>query len=261
MKYFMKNSACIAIVLATATFTHGVTYDVYDTKVSAKTSTIKELSIKVNKLPVKIHYRAPVSKSYTIVFAYDGKVSPDGNSYTGHGRMWSNDKQTNITFTGEPVYATTGYTRDSYFSSVGPKNQHLPWYRAYENTATLNAPKIYFKGLGTIDRVKLRVSSSSGIVRGLNIYPARCAKCPDAEQGVASIVQQTSYTEDEVRGLWEKDSTIWECLYPMSDDEWELSHAHFHGTYTMRLNTNMSKIDLNSFQQMRELVNARCPMK
>jgi len=245
---------------------HGAMYEVYDTKVTAKTSTIKELSVKVNKSTVKIHYRAPVSKSYTIVFAYDGTFNNTAMAYNGHGRMWSNDKQTDITLTGETWYVKSGLslgdaTYSYYNSHIGVKRNNFPWYRRYWNISNSNAPQLQFEGLSAMDMTTGRMNSSTGIVRGYNIHPARCAKCPNAEQGLASVVHQTPYTEDDVRTRWEKDSSIWECLYPVTDTQWMLSPAHFHGTYSTRYNKKLSTTVLGSFPQMRELVNARVPAK
>ena len=83
-------------------------YEVFETKVVANTSDIKEVSVKLEGkitdpqgsgkqiAAVKVPYRAPIKKTYTILVAYDHgdptDLTPAGEPKS-YGRMWAGDKR------------------------------------------------------------------------------------------------------------------------------------------------------------------------
>jgi len=193
---------------------------VHETKVTAKTSALKEM--KVKGAGAKIHYRVPVTKKYTILMAYTGNwKEPYANS--GTGRMWAADKQKAIKFGGDD-WLLKGLTAEEQAGFIGKKGQNIPEEGRYYNAADPDAPALSFTGLATMDYYWF--SGSTGIVYGENFAPAPCANHPAAEQGE-----------------WEYGSgggVPAGIYYPQLHLDEAPPPAHFHGTYTTRYNAKKS---------------------
>jgi len=241
-------------------------YDVYETKISVKTSTIKEMKVNlpsIGKLP--FHYRAPVNKSYTLVMAYDGGGNGDYTK-TGHGRMWSKDKNENAFTFGGHWHYTNHWNTSGTVSPIGNKSQNIPMNYIFYNAARPGDPWIYLDGLATIDK-NGRYSPVSGVAYADYIYPVRCPNCSDAEQGLANIKAGTTYTTAQIRNQVENKNWLtdypyfYECLMPAGSDTWVLCDAHFYGTFTMRHHAPMSKTVHATFESAKQAVNNRVPEK
>jgi len=227
-------------------------FETYVTTISTRTSTIREMSVKVkNRDPnkttenAKIHFRAPVAKSYTIRMAHARDVisgertsatsiepSADSDTRVVFGRMWASDKETAFTFTGENMYEN-GKTSDGKRSTIGVRGLNFPVefvYYDYTNPAT--TPRLHFSGVATLDPKFGNISGYTGVVYGVNIDPACCTlaghnsgKC-SAEQG--EIVGQSWLTENPEL------MSIANVYYPA---EYAAPQpAHFFGTFTSRYN-------------------------
>jgi len=223
----------------------GYTYPVYETKVSAKTSVVKDMNVKVtyvaNGSPktrnVKVHYRAPVTKSYTILMAHDGNAVGDYTA-TGYGRMGL-DKQTVATFDGEALFAS-GLTIAGKPSFIGTKGQNLPvTFKYFSNNAS--KPILDFTGLATLKNGD--IATATGTVIGSNIFPARCATHTEAEQG------------DFVNPL-----APGETVVPYCPAEYAFAQeSHFHGTFAKRYNATLSKKPLANWDGMKAELEKKVP--
>jgi len=207
------------------------TFDVYETKVTARTSTVKEMNVKVAGKTVPVHYRAPVSKTYTIVMASDGGVDvrSDGYTATGHGRMWTAGSGTAFTLGSERL-AMGGSKPDASPSPIGAKGQHIPVESEYYAKGA-SEPLLRFTGLATVDWKNERLASSVGIVRGQDMTPLPCA-----------TKDCTTREANQGAGL-EGQTLLGGIYYPqpcyMEGTE-EPEPAHFHGTYATRYNATLS---------------------
>jgi len=256
-------------------------FDVYETKVSARTSTIKEMSVKVSDdtKPKKIHYRAPVSKNYTIIMAYereaDGSrvVEDDGLGniiYTGkgYGRMWSSDADKAFTFGGE-YFSLNGEAPDTAMSPVGAKGQNIP-VNVLLRSASLDAPQLNFQGLATLELIPRlgRILTYNGAVHGTDIPPATCtiSKCaaprtppsPPTNLKTSLSKAEQGYLEF---GVEEVTSGMIPGIYypqPCLDDS-ASQPAHFVGTFTTRYNAAMAKKAELDWELLRTLINTRIP--
>jgi len=255
---------------------------VYETKLTARTSVIKEMHVKfvrvgnrydaVNNIylpmnvSVKIHYRAPVTKRYTIVMAYSG--DGDGFNYTssGYGRMWTTSSQTAFTFGGETSFVSAQDTNMNN-SPIGKKGRSIPVEFKYHDAANPDAPAVHFAALATLNRKKETVSGYSGFAYGENIYPIRCVLHPNAEQGLSRVVQDMEYRTDVIWHLREADEDFkfitQPCLVPVAEDLWMLKEAHFFGTFTTRRNEVLSKRadTCTDFEKVKTLVDNRVPKR
>jgi len=249
------------------------TNDVYETKVSARTSTVKEMNVNIDvagtKEKRKIHYRAPVSKSYAIVMAYDGRDDNAKYTSTGYGRMWASDKEKAFTFGGKHM-TISGQTPEMKPSVIGAKGQNIPVEGYYHNEDD-DAPALFFSGVATMDpKIEGRIASYTGVVHGTNIHPACCAvnhpnsSAPcNAEQGVKSIVRGQPYLQTEL--VWEVDepNTISGLYYPAATlvesggGKWKLKDAHFFGSFTSRYNLKFSKMAGANRANMNQIVKDR----
>jgi len=214
-------------------------FDVYETKVSAKTSLNKEMKIKVSgkDKPVAVHYRAPVAKTYTIVMAYENTTDfkPDGYAMKIYGRMWTAGSGKALTLEGETL-TVSGQAGDTGLACMGAKGQNIPVEFEYYNAAAPGAPWLRFTGLAATGRNNNYyaecISSSSGIVHAEHIPPLGCAArdcaAPHANQGHGLA------GETLPPGVY----------YPQPCYDGDLATpapAHFHGTYVTRRNVALSK--------------------
>ena len=230
------------------------TFDVYETKVSARTSVIKEMKVTIEggTKPV-VHYRAPVSKSYTILmtFGFDGidEVRTDGYAATGHGRIWTAGLKTLSELKGEKL-TVSGLGADLGVSPIGAKGLNIPVEFEYYKAEDTSNPWLYFTGLATADWNNNRFASSSGVVYCESMKPIPCAtkNCGASEQ------ESESANGNQIANIY----------YPQPCyEEGTTTHvpAHFYGTYTMRYNaglsTSLSKKADYKFGDMKEEVNKR----
>jgi len=208
-------------------------YSVYETKVSARTTTIKEMPVKItdtrekiwdnfynlvdnknhNKVVnMKIHFRVPVTKAYNILMAYDGLgLTNTQYTSTGYGRIWSG-KEPSIELDGEILHLD-GQPEGGTFSPIGPKGLNLPEKGAYKIAAP-GGGYLVFHGLATLDGTPAKpmnernVFSSTGFIYSESLYPAHCtlasAKCAagedsdTAEQGGANLAVGVTYKDSEL---------------------------------------------------------------
>ena len=95
-----KKLLTILAAASLATATHAATFEVYDVKISARTTTVKAMKLKdVSGASRTIHYRAPVTKAYTMVVAREKGANAGtfggygdwagGAGDTVYGFMWS----------------------------------------------------------------------------------------------------------------------------------------------------------------------------
>jgi len=243
------NTSGISIftVSGTGIVTERPPLSVYETKVSARTSVIKEMSVKIEYrdpanglLKTKnfpVHYRAPVTKSYTILMAYDG----DGSTVypnTGSGRMWTTGLKPAFKFGGES-YLHKGWTAEGMPSHIGAKRQNIPEQGRYFNIAP-NTPEIHFTGLATLDwKNGGRVASSTGVVYGKNFAPLRCTKHTTLEQGQPEPWQAAMTLGWESKSLYYPQPCYVEGSGGAGGGD--LKEAHFHGTYKTRYHAKRSK--------------------
>ena len=251
-----KLTAVTSAALAAATLAHGATYEVYQASTSVKTSVIREMNVKVKDgdktKNMKVHYRAPVTKRYTMFLAKSGDW--DGNIAKGYGRMWTSDKQKAFTF---------DRVEESYDVPIGSKgrNQAAGFY-IYNSASTGwggdALPVMEFIGLGASLVPNGPYTGVSGVAYGYNVFPAPCVSCKDTEMyqgGKWEVLPDDSLVwVDEVP--W--NSRIDGVYYPERSWGWENS-THFYGTCTIRPNASMSKKEVNNFEEMKELVDARVP--
>jgi len=238
-----KNTATVTILTKLPpTPVNAPTFDVYETKVSARTSVIKEMKMRVEgKFKPTIHYRSPVSKSYTIVMAFDkiDEIRPDGYTATGYGRMWTAGLKPAFTLGGENL-TVSGQGSDMGISPIGARGQSIPVQFEFDNADNPSVPWLYFTGLATIDWNNERFANSSGVVFCENMKPIPCAKTGHhtTEQGLES---------DGTNGLLEYE-TLGDVYYPQSCyvDPLVTGHrslvtsGHYYGTYTTRYNAARS---------------------
>ena len=191
----------------------------------------------------KIHYRAPVAKSYTIRMAHarytDGVDSGKRMPATGvvvipgttkaYGRMWASDGDTAFTFNGEHMYVS-GLDSDGNTSTIGVKGQTFPVEFKYYNCDEPEKPTLFFSGLATLDPKFGNVSGYTGVVYGTNIDPARCTLAAHNSGSTRCLAEQGAI-ESWATGL----KTVAGVYYP---EEYATPQpdAHFFGTFTMRYN-------------------------
>jgi len=218
-------------------------YTVYETKISARTSTIRELKVKCfswlqygqpNATPADtatIHYRMPVTKNYTILMAYSGQL---GETSKGYGRMWA-PKERVIELRGGEGLMLNGRDAEGNYSFIGAKMTNIPESGTYTVTDGSNAT-VNFDGLATVNWKLGIIASSTGFVYGENFMPLTCAlaNCPDAgtnpDQGDTPVASQL-----QVVNLYypQKCATSSASSAPSRD-------THFFGTYTTRHNAKLS---------------------
>ena len=90
MNTIKQLTTLAAIALATASTARAATFDVFDIKISAKTTTIKAMKLKdISGKPRTIHFCAPVTKAYTVVLAREkGRDADTFGSYTAGGEVY-----------------------------------------------------------------------------------------------------------------------------------------------------------------------------
>ena len=245
---------------------------IYSTRISARTSAIREMNVRVYNRATnrhentKVHYRAPVSKTYTILVAYSGHG--DGVNYTtvAHGRMWSNDTEKAITFGGE-LLRFLGQTVDGHPSPINNRGQHIPVQYYLFNSADTTVPTLSFKGLATLD---LKNARRMSVITGVTISetmppPARLRNNLKVEQGVVDTRREPGQEADPLV-LWEIAEgfdKIPGIHYPQAafdEDSGELAPAHFFGTFTSRFDTSLTRRAGDSWPAMVQEVENRVPV-
>ena len=267
----------------------GTINSIYETKIAAKTSTIKKMSLKIKKLdgetPVPnkfntakdIYYRAPVSKNYTLLMTFNGRTD-ENHTHTGYGRMWSAADKNNpdcwLTF-------REAYIREEQ-TLIGNKGQNVPVTFTYKDgqselrftgLATVNATVPTFAGDGGLAVAVVTspngfTTAIAGSVVGTNIFPARDPKNDEskkAEQGIknteapGAIKSGTDifkHENERVENIYYPSS----CVVSRDDGAtWELVPAHFHGTFTTRANAKMMKEAADKNWTATELVESKLP--
>jgi len=254
-------------------------FDVYDIKIATKTSEIKEMGVKFHNAQdknanFKLHYRAPVNKTYTLVmaYAYDNDDKPfmlDSVNYpdtmAGYGLMWASDKEKRVfEFNAER-------TVDS--KVIGNKGMNYPTEVVYFNTNDPDAPAISLKGLATLAKVKnsneTYLLSSAGFARAQGMYPATFAfgeqgyasTDPNKEYGIADVIALGNKLPDGLKKQPAANNIYYPavCLVEEDEDSWFLEGAHFHGTYTMRFNKKQTDKNSNDFDSLETLVKSLVP--
>jgi len=214
------------------------TFSVYETKISARTSIIREMKVNVRRLDDQgnltnrnesrtVHYRAPLARAYTLLMTYDGN-----DLSMGWGILWSNDKRQSFDVNGES-FASGGRDTDGEESFIGPRGFNIPEYGNFEFVnASEKKARIEFHGLATKDKNE-RIVSTAGNLFGENFFPIACTvrNCEAVEQR-------------DQRDLLSLQSGQWipNVYYPqaVSNLEGQTSPSHFFGTYTTRYNKRLS---------------------
>jgi len=209
--------------------------NVYVTKISARTSDIKRMNVRVNEATgVKtrqVHFRAPINRAFTVVMAYG--AYGDGDP-TGYGYMWSGSRERQVfVFTEEPLFQG---------SVIGNRGLNYPVAYSFCN----DEHELAFTGLATLRNDLL--DSISGTVTGTGFDPLPLIGNLTAQQG--DYIGHTF-----VQGTSEAGSPH----YPEENDE----DAHFFGTFTTRYNkawSNAASAASNNLEEMAAHVfNVRVP--
>jgi len=268
------------------------TYPVYETKIAARTSTVKEMKVKLGggAKPVAIHYRAPITKSYTILMGYETedkeRIDPD---QTGYGRMWGADSEIAFFLKGDTVNLL-GQNPAGAAGQIGAKGLNIPVEGehsiALKETDPAGSMFVNFTGVGTLDPKLGRVASITGFAYGLNFKPAPCpqkefkcsarnhlnntgapnAKDANPDQGVLDR-GKAGTLDEELDILGELLPNVY-YPQPCYDAAPKLTPAHFFGTYTSRYNLALTKemvkkkewIDWDE-TRMKEIVDKKVPKK
>jgi len=230
MKHFTKIIA--ALTVAAAAVASGQGFEVYETKISARTSDVKELKVTVNdfskqakngKQPTykaTVHFRAPVTKNCTILMA-NGKV---GREYVSYGQMWSNDKQISAFV---QLGSDHPYGHPASYNKIGNKGLNKPTEYYYELVSedvgrgadediddewSPVAKTLNFTGVAALEAKGARegkIASSVGWVDGYGFYPLACTakNCPYAELGFMADQGMLMYPpygwgNDEFGAIW-----------------------------------------------------------
>jgi len=245
-----------------------IVFNVYETKIAARTSVIREMSVRVmdkriidgqrsktydRPVNVKIHYRAPVSVNYTIQMAFNDDAAPHASyTNTGYGRMWSSSKEEKAYEFGGQWMIMNGQAADEGISPIGVRGLNIPIEALYHNDDA-NAPSVTFKGLATFEKDGARIFSYVGIARGENFYPARATKTPEAEQGLET---------DGANGL-DGYEMLGNVYYPQPCFEEGildvLKPAHFFGTFTTRFNKSLSGKEGEDWTETMSRIDNRVP--
>jgi len=308
----MKRSAAIVTTaLAAMTFTQGQELSVFETRFSVKTSEIRDVGAKLHlfdssgrciiKYSAKVVYRVPVTKSYTLVMAYDGSTTDRtvesewygdvkiGHEATGYGRMWSSaDKRKAFVLT--KTLVDNGYmTNRNANARIGTRGQHR--YEDFEfQTANGNTEDsqlfIQCSGLANFD-ANGNQTGGTGTFTGRGMTPIPHSKLPGAEQGMYNIDNALYWVEDVndfyedlhkataiINGTYNPDYDIW-GYWDFDENSkpvfiWGYNDTHFHGTYTTRRlttvpiekkKTTVHEIGTADFPKLRTYVNERVPLR
>ena len=250
-------------------------YTAYDTRISARTSTIREMAVRVmdereNKpINVRVHFRAPITKSYNILMIYNRANSSSDKASTsdtftsgGYGRMWSG-REPSIELDSE-ILILDGVNANG-LSPIGARGDNLSERGSYKIRG-VDGGHLIFQGLATLDgnsttpMDKRNVVGGTGFFYSDSFYPASCTlalgRClgdPErdpkkAEQG-GEILEGTRGTMLATKPEYPDYATeIPGVYYPQAAldyvgvDVGILAPAHFFGTYTTRLNKARSKV-------------------
>jgi len=226
-------------------------YTVYETRLTARTSTLRELKVNVRgalnangttyaNQPRTITFRAPVSKGYTILMAYDNDA---GGEYAtkGIGRMWAN-RETVWRLAGENL-RLGGRDANGDASFMGAKGLQIPesgYYRLVDGDGNETSTAVHFEGLATRDARVWRLASSLGTVYGENFRPfERDARGNDlGEQG--RVKGDEGFGENGgIPGVYYPQAVLEDATAAAGSEE--AAAAHFFGTYTTRLNAARTK--------------------
>ena len=242
---------------------------IYETKLAAKTSVLKEMNVKVynsgtgKNENVKVVYRAPANKSYTILMAYSGGGDLVNYTSMAHGRMWAKDNEKAFTFGGEKLFFG-GRTLEGLPNYIGKNGANIPMEFEFLNAVNPSTPLLSFSGVGTMDLKNGRIASITGVAYSENMTPANMTKHSKAEQGVLDT-KRAPGEESDALVLWKPSvgcSTVADVYYPQAslDAAWELTPAHFLGTYTTRFNASLTKKADGHWPSMVEQVESKVPV-
>jgi len=220
---------------------------VYETKISARTSVVRKMNVKIKKLgadgePIDkkfdtakdIYFRAPVTKSYTLFMAYDGTVSAAGNAQ-GVGFMLSTADKKNDSL----WFDFTEESKRDARISIGNKGQNFPVSFEFngDNSKRIALSPLYnevslrFKGLASVDKNGI-MTGIAGQVEGWGFVPTHDPKdaARSKDQGGHGIPAKAIITDGSVHYPQT-------CYVPGTESSTkEIDEAHFYGTFTTRLN-------------------------
>ena len=252
-----------------------VDFDFYETRIATRTSEIREMNVRFHNaqdknVNFKVHFRAPVNKTYTIMMAhaYDNNGNPvlldDGEAAAAYGRMWASDRTKDV-FTFDAELRTEG-------NIIGNRGLNFPMEIRLSNTND-DSLVITLKGLATLARDRdgnLFLSSATGNARAQGMYPASLS---GHEQGYADTDPNKAYDLEAVNALRERvpadhlkrqpsANGIYypeACLVSEDDVNWFLEEAHFHGAFTMRFNARHTNNAGNNFGVLQTQVESLIP--
>jgi len=242
-----KVTAILTGVVLTATFAGAQElFDVYETRISARTSVVREMTVRVidknpantktfdKQIPLRVHFRAPVTKNYTVLVAYKSSVSDavrNTDRTTAFGYMWSNDREPAFVIGGETVNAG---------NPIGTRGLNYPVYSGFTIASARNET-LDFEGVATEafnrkDNFSF-ISAIAGTVEGTNFLPiphrARDGSVVAADQGHVLPALTEKITGSKAPHY--PDLCEVEVASVMVPEE-----VHFHGSYTTRWNTALT---------------------
>jgi len=209
-----------------------------------------------------MHYRVPVTKTYTLVSSVEKFISssPAGHTAKGHVRMGVKDMTTAATFKAETL-SLSGLDADTLPSHINKKGQNIPVTLAFHaDPADLTAPALTLTGLATVDAKNDRLASHSGIAHGAAFLPLPCTCSPKADQAYKKFDASNfaASTEDPHGDIPANVYYPHPCL---DTTKTALQPAHFHATYTARYNAKLTK-EANALANpaaVETLVNSKVP--
>jgi len=119
----------LATALAAATLAYGQNnFEVFETRITVNTSDIKEIAVRLDPATapnnplrpgqkmasLRVPYRAPIRKNYTILMAYNHDTN---DSY---GRMWANDRREAVVVKARTDHELENLREDGTFAGASP---------------------------------------------------------------------------------------------------------------------------------------------
>jgi len=206
-------------------------YSVYETKVSARTSTLRQMNVKLNGAAPNtrsLTFRVPVTKNYTLLMAYDDDTDIVNRLATkGVGRMWVKNGQFFEVYGLEGEYLQlSGKDLKEDVSFIGVRGLNVSEsgeYRMVDSAGVKTGEILCFDGLATKDAKGWRLASSVGMLYGEKFMPFGTG-----EQGDGF----TAGDDQRLIATVYYPQPAWEEAIAGSDP----APAHFFGTYTTRYN-------------------------
>ena len=230
-------------------------YSVYETRVTARTSAIREMNARVNRagggtLNVPVHFRAPVTKTYTLLMGYEGEMERAGEDYVnkGYGRMWAAGEHS-LELTGE-ILALNGQDARGKSSLVGARGVNIPesgMHRTVRNDGAnppeLTGEALVFDGVATVDpKNGNRIAGSAGFVHGEGFRPHACAlancRLPGTKSRQGDPGDLAAHAAQLIPGVYYPQGVVVDAS--AAPGAGEDSPAHFLGTYTTRYNKKLA---------------------